>query len=81
MPRKGTTRTNYVGGFGTNYVGGLDAGSVVVILDDRYNSECSPCNLNYARSHAELAGRPDRPVREGLNLREPLVTDDWTNWE
>ena len=50
-------------------------------LDPSCNSPTSPCNLTYARSHAELAGRPDRPVREGLSLREKLDTKDYWNWE
>jgi hypothetical protein len=50
-------------------------------LSERCNSPCSPSNLVYARSHADLAGRKPRPITEGLNLREDLITDDYWNWE
>jgi hypothetical protein len=62
------------------YGGGL-ATTVFIEDEDIGCSPRSPCNLTYARSHAELAGRKDRPVKEGLNLREKLDTDDYWNWE
>ena len=52
----------------------------LVVLGDIYDGDCSPCNLNYARTHAELAQRKDRPVNEGCSFREKLNTKDWTNW-
>ena len=53
----------------------------LVVLQDVYDGDCSPCNLNYSRTHEELAQRKDRPVNEGLSFREKLNTKDWTNWE
>jgi hypothetical protein len=53
----------------------------LIVLQNVYDGDCSPCNLNYSRTHEELAQRKDRPVNEGLNFREKLVTNDWTNWE
>jgi hypothetical protein len=44
-----------------------------------YNSPRSPNNLNFARSHEELAGRSDPPLSSGLSLREPLETEDYWN--
>jgi hypothetical protein len=41
----------------------------------------SPTDLIYARSHAELKGRKERPVSEGLSLREKLNTKDYSNTE
>ena len=46
-----------------------------------YNSPESPTNLRYARSHADLAGRNDPPLTAGVNLREPLETEDYWNWD
>ena len=65
------------------YGGGLS--TTVFIEDEALESGCnsprSPCNLTYARSHAELAGRKDPPVNQGLSLRERLDTKDYWNWE
>ena len=67
----------------TNYGGGVSVSVVLEAfeLEHTHNSHRSPSNLVYARSHAELAGRKDRPLNEGLSLREPLETKDYTNWE
>ena len=53
----------------------------LVVLQDTFDGNCSPCNLNYARTHEELAKRKPRPINEGCSFREKLVTDDYWNWE
>jgi hypothetical protein len=45
----------------------------------RYTSPKSPTNLAYARSHAELAGRKEPPLSEGLSFTEELETKDYWN--
>jgi len=46
-----------------------------------YTSPKSPTNLRYARTHAELAGRKDPPLSEGVSFTERLETDDYYNWD
>ena len=58
----------------------------LVVLQDVYmgnmcNTPCSPSDLVYSRSHAELAGRKPRPVNEGVSFREEMNTRDYYNWE
>ena len=64
--------------------GGISSAVFIDEEGDGMESDCSPCSpthLVFARTHAELAGRKDRPVNEGLSLREKLDTDDYWNWE
>ena len=65
------------------YGGGL--ATTVFIEGEEMDAGCSsprsPCNLNFARSHAELAGRKSPSVSTGLSLREKLDTKDYGNWE
>jgi len=70
-------------GRATNYGGGIETTVFIEdeALEEGCNSHRSPSNLVYARSHADLAGRPERPVKEGLNLREKLDCRDYWNWE
>lgn len=44
-----------------------------------FNSNESPTNLVRARSHEELAGRDELPLKDGVSLREPLYTRDYSN--
>lgn len=53
------------------------------VCDDRgiepgMNSPRSDNCLRFARSHAELAGRPQLDPKHGCSIKEPLQTDD--NW-
>lgn len=49
--------------------------------ESRYTSPESPSNLRYARSHAELAGRPSPPLSAGVSFTEELETEDYYNWD
>jgi hypothetical protein len=46
-----------------------------------HTSPESPTNLRYARSHAELAGRKDPALSEGVSFTEKLETRDYYNWD
>ena len=63
----------------------LDVGGVCCFdYDDeqeqRHNSPKSPNNLSHARSHAELSGRKDPALTEGVAFSEELETEDYWNW-
>jgi len=47
----------------------------------RYTSPKSPSNLNWARSHAELAGRESPSLSQGVSFTEELECEDYCNWE
>ena len=56
----------------------VDLGSVVVSVEccdeveSRYTSPRSPTNHEFARSHAELAGRRSPPLSAGVSFTEEL---------
>jgi hypothetical protein len=74
MSKSGRARQLYSGVYGLY---DYDDGEV----GEGMTSPRSPTNLKYARSHAELAGRKDPPLSAGVSMREPLETEDYTNWE
>jgi len=46
----------------------------------RYTSPKSPNNLTFARSHAELAGRGEPSLSQGVSFTEELECEDYCNW-
>ena len=46
-----------------------------------YTSPKSPTNLKYARSHAELAGRKEPSLKQGVSFTEELECEDYCCWE
>jgi hypothetical protein len=56
----------------------VDMGNMVVNVEccdeeeSRYTSPRSPTNHEYARSHAELAGRKSPPLSAGVSFTEEL---------